>query len=337
LKLDVHNHVIPEAAVDLLRRDPVYKTRLEGDRLVGGNHVDFTWVPSFWDPDAKLAELESKGLEGAIVSPAPPLLFYEVPSEAGEAIARATNVGLKDFVAARPDRYSWMAHTPMADPPRAVAVLEEAAAEGAVGVEVGSSVAGRRLDEPEFEVFWAAAERLGLPVMVHPAYNEPNRGLEGFYFQNVIGNQLETTIAVERLICAGVLDHHASLRLLCVHGAGYFPFQAGRLRHARTVRPELAASPEDPYAYRGRVLADTITHDDQALAFLIARMGPENVLLGTDLPFDMASPDPLAALERAADASTARLVAEENAARLFGVPGSSAGHLERAHRHLPTD
>ena len=76
-----------------------------------------------------------------------------------------------------------------------------------------------------------------MPVLVHPFDNEPHPALDGWYLQNVIGNQLETMIAAERLICAGVLDRHPKLRLVLVHAGGYLPYQAGRLRHARTVRP----------------------------------------------------------------------------------------------------
>jgi aminocarboxymuconate-semialdehyde decarboxylase len=117
----------------------------------------------------------------------------------------------------------------------------------------------------------------------------------------------------------GVLDRHPQLRLLLVHAGGYMPWQGGRLRHATTVRAELADSPPDPYAYFDRVFVDTITHDEPALRFLVERVGADNVAMGTDLPFDMATPEPVAALEQAVDADTARRVMEETPRRLFGL------------------
>lgn len=317
MKIDVHNHAIPEPAVELLRTNPAFRTTVEGDRVRGGNHVDFSLFPSFVDPDAKLRELESRKLEGAVISAAPPLFFYDVDPEAGEAMSTATNRGLREFAAAHPDRYRWMAHVPLGAAERAPAVLEDAVKAGAVGVEVATNVAGGRLDEERYEPFWAAAERLRTPVLIHPAYNEPHRGLRDYYLQNVIGNQLETTVAIERLICAGVLDRHPELRIVLVHAGGYYPFQAGRMRHARTVRPELRSAPEDPWRYLGQIAVDTITHDREALAYLISRCGVDNVLMGTDLPFDMATPSPVDALAAAADERTVRAIAEDNPARLY--------------------
>ena len=156
-----------------------------------------------------------------------------------------------------------------------------------------------------------------MALMLHPAYNNPHPGLDGFHLQNAIGNQLETTIAAERLIVTGVLDRHPDLRLLLVHAGGYMPWQAGRLRHAATVRAELADSPTDPHDYFGRIVVDTITHDAAALRFLVERVGATNVAMGTDLPFDMATPEPVAALEQAVDADAARRIMEETPQRLF--------------------
>jgi aminocarboxymuconate-semialdehyde decarboxylase len=317
VKIDMHNHAIPESCVNVWRGEPAFGVGIQGDQVTGGSHVPWTLFRSFTDPRAKLAELESKRLEAAVVSPAPPVFSYEHEPELGEAMARAFNAGMVDFCAAAPDRLRWMAHAPMRAPERAAVVLEEAARAGCVGVEVATMVDGRRLDEPRFDVFWAAAERLGLPVMIHPYYNQPHPGLDAWYLQNVIGNLLETTLTVERLICAGVLDRHPDLTVVAVHSGGYFPYQAGRLRHARTVRPELESAPEDPWAYVGRIKVDTITHDVPALAYLVSRMGADNVLMGTDLPFDMASARPVDDLEQAVAGATARRVAEENAARLF--------------------
>jgi aminocarboxymuconate-semialdehyde decarboxylase len=318
VKIDVHNHAFPREALDLLRREPLYGVTLEGSHWHGGMHVDFEVVPAFVEPEAKVAELEAKGLDGAVVSVAPPLLYHHVDAAAGEAMARTANDGLRAIARAAPDRFRWLATVPLQDVERAVAVLEDARRDGCVGVQIGTTVAGRRLDDEGLDAFWSAAERLGLPVTIHPVYNAPHPGLADFYFDNVIGNQLETTIAIERLIAAGTLARHPGLRLVLVHAGGYFPWQAGRLRHALTVRPELADSP-DPWDALDQLWFDIITHDHGALRFLLDQVGAERVVMGTDLPFDMATPDPVADVVAAGGSEALRTVAEVNPERLYGT------------------
>jgi aminocarboxymuconate-semialdehyde decarboxylase len=318
MRIDVHNHVLPEPALELLRRDPSYGVTISGRRWHGGVHVEFEIVPSFTDPAAKLDELRDKSLDAAVVSVAPPLFYYHVGAGAGEQMSLAVNSGLARFCSAQPERFRWLASVPMQATERAASVLEDAVAAGCVGVEIGTAVDGRRLDQPEFEPFWSAAERLDLPVTLHPAYVERYAALDSYYLENVLGFPFETTIAIERLICAGVLDRHPGLRIVLLHAGGYFPYQAGRLRHARTVRPELERAPADPWDYLDRLMFDVITHDRVALEYLVSRVGADRVVMGTDLPFDMASPEPVGALEEAVGPRKTRTIAERNPAALYG-------------------
>ena len=244
----------------------------------------------------------------------PTIFYYHVDAEAGEAMAVAGNEGLAAMAS---ERLKWMASVPLQAPERAAAVL------------VGRGRRGRRGGRDRHERRGDAARRsvagglLGRgrasrhAVMLHPAYVPKHPRLQDYYLENVIGFPLETTIALERLICAGVLDRHPDLRVVGLHAGGYFPWQAGRLRHARTVRPELADSPTDPWSYLGQILLDPITHDADALRYLVAKVGAENLLLGTDLPFDMATPDPLGALRAALDEETVAQITERNPAELY--------------------
>jgi aminocarboxymuconate-semialdehyde decarboxylase len=319
--VDVHNHVMPAETLDLLRRDAGYEVTLDGDRWSGAHHVPFTIVASFHDPAAKIAEMDAKGIGSAVVSCAPPLFFYEVSSELSAALCEAANTGMVTFCGAHPERLRWLAHLPMQDPPHAVKAYQAALLQGCVGAAIGTSIAGRRLDEPEFEEFWAAAAQSGRPVLVHPAFNEPNPALEPYYLQNVIGNPLETTIMVERMICAGVFARHPALRLVILHGGGYLPYQAGRLAHACAVRPEIAVPPSDVWQAFGQLYFDSITHNTSALRYLAEHVGHDHVLLGTDLPFDMAEANPATALAEAFDPPLRDAVGSANATRLFGLAG----------------
>jgi aminocarboxymuconate-semialdehyde decarboxylase len=159
--------------------------------------------------------------------------------------------------------------------------------------------------------------------MIHPDPTAASAsGLDAFYLINVVGMPLETTVTIKRLIGAGVLERHPGLRIVLLHGGGYFPYQAGRMRHARTVRPELAGAPADPWAALGQLWFDVITHDQDALRYLAERVGMQRVVLGTDLPLDMALPDPVSKVEAALGEAALHAVAERNAASLFGLDES---------------
>lgn len=325
MKVDVHNHALPRPALDLLDRDETYGVTVAGDRWHGGVVGDFTIAPAFFSAEQKLHDLEVGGMDGAVLSVAPMIFYHHIAVGPAEALAREANRGLAEMCAEAPDRLWWMATLPMQDPPRALAVLEEAAGEGCVGVEIATSVNGGYPDEQVFESFWSAVERLGLTVMLHPAFDSDLPSLAPYYLKNVIGHLFETTVAAERLICARTLDRHRDVCVVLVHGGGYLPYQLGRLRHAGGVRRELASAPADPWRYAERLVCDTITHDRDALGYLVGRMGAEHVVLGTDLPFDMADREPLKTLVDAVGEDAARVVAEDTPARLFRLNERSEG------------
>lgn len=320
MSVDVHNHVMPTEALELLRAEPAYGVTIdENYTWSGAHHVAFPVTDSFYDPAAKLAYMDERKVTAAVASAPPPLFFYEVGTAAGEQLCQATNEGMVRFCEHSPERLHWLANLPMQDPDSAAAAYRAAVRDGAIGAAIGTSIAGRRLDRAEFEPFWAAATELGLPVLVHPGWNEPHAALEDYYLQNAIGNPLETTVMVERLICAGVLAKHRNVRLILLHGGGYVPYQAGRLAHACTVRPEITISANDVWDAFGQLYFDTITHDTAALRYLVERVGADRVVLGTDMPFDMSLDRPMEALAEALDADTAAAVADANPAKLFGL------------------
>ncbi|MGH9102250.1 MAG: amidohydrolase family protein [Acidimicrobiales bacterium] len=323
--IDVHNHVMSRETLDLLASEPSYGVTVDNDEWRGVHHVPFPIVASFYDPAARMRQMEEGGVDAAVISAPPPLFFYDVPTDAALRLCEVANEGMAKYCQHRPDRLRWLATLPMQDPDRAVELYRGAMSAGCVGAAIGTSIHGRRLDEPEFERFWATAEELGRPVLIHPAFNEAHAALAPYYLQNVIGNPLETTVMVERMICAGVFQRHPGIRLVLLHGGGYLPYQAGRLQHARGVRPELSDCPTDIWGTFKQLYFDTITHDVEALRYMLSRVGIANVVLGTDMPYDMAMQTPLATLREAFDEATIQRIAAENPAGLFGPFGEEAG------------
>jgi aminocarboxymuconate-semialdehyde decarboxylase len=194
-----------------------------------------------------------------------------------------------------------------------------------LGAHIGTNCQATPLDARELEPVLATAEELGVPLMLHPYYVGPKPGLEDFYLVNSMGNPLDTSIAAVRLIHSGALDRHPRLRIALVHAGGFVPFQLGRFDHAFDVRREPRLHIDRrPSTYLNRFWMDTITHADPALVFLRDLIGSDRLVLGTDLPFDMADPAPVDRLRRTGlsvdDTASA-------AAELFGLTDgwSSAG------------
>ncbi len=185
---------------------------------------------------------------------------------------------------------------------------------GLKGVEISTSVNGKELDDPSLRDFWARAEALGALVFIHPFGTTLGTRTATHYLVNTIGQPLETTIALSRLIFGGVLDAQPGLKILAAHGGGYLPTYIGRSDHAHAVRPEAAADARrKPSEHLKRIWFDSLVYDPMALRHLIDRVGAAQVVVGTDYPFDMGHYDMHALVD-----ATPGLSEQERAAILGG-------------------
>ena len=243
----------------------------------------------------RLAELDAMGIDLQLCAPAPGQCYYALPADHAVTANRMVNDGIAAFCAVRPDRFLGLGTVPMRHPAEAVAELERCMGPlGFKGVQVLTNIAGQEVSDPLFEPFWAAAERLGALVMIHPNGFTQAERLGRFYFNNVIGNPLDTTVALHYLIFDGVLERHPRLKLLAVHGGGYLPAYSGRIDHAWGARSDSRGSlPRPPTHYLRQVYFDTIVFSPHQLEYLVKVFGVDRVLMGTDFPFDMADSDPI--------------------------------------------
>jgi aminocarboxymuconate-semialdehyde decarboxylase len=219
-----------------------------------------------------------------------------------------------------------LATVPLQDVDAAVAELDRAVGQlGLRGVEICTNVNGLDLDDRRFRPFFARVAELGVVVLLHPHGFTDGRRLMDYYLTNVIGNPLESTIALARLIHGGVLEELPSLRMCVVHGGGFLPFYASRMDHAWRVRPEgrhhIPHRP--PSSYLRRVFVDCLVYDPAHLAFLVAQMGAERVVVGTDYPFDMGDDDPVGLVEATPGLS------DDERARILGVNAAGLLGLDR--------
>jgi aminocarboxymuconate-semialdehyde decarboxylase len=192
---------------------------------------------------------------------------------------------------------------------------------GFKGVEIVTNVAGHEISEPPYAPFWKKAEELGALVIIHPNGFTEGQRLSRFYFNNVIGNPLDTAIALHYLIFDGVLERHPKLKILAVHGGGYLGAYWGRIDHVWGARSDGQADlPKPPTTYLKKIYFDTVVFTPLQLEALVKVFGADHVIMGTDYPFDMADYDPVEhVLSSGFDAATIAKIVGGNAKSLLGI------------------
>src|SRR5262249_32696921 len=221
------------------------------------------------------------------------------------------------------DRFLALGTVPLTDGHEAAKELERCMTSlGMKGVEILTNVAGKELSDPVCAPFWKKAEELGALVIIHPNGFTHAERFKRFYFNNVLGNPLETTIALHYLIFDGVLERHPNLKILAVHGGGYLPAYSGRIDHAWGARSDCHAElPHPPTTYLRKIYFDTVVFTPHQLAELVRLFGADHVIMGTDYPFDMADYDPIGHVASTDGFDTAAIaaIAGGNARKLLGI------------------
>lgn len=325
--IDVHTHLMVPESEEMTRphyrpeADPrTFYSSEETKRL---NRAFYQAVrDKFTDPEARIADMDAMGIDRQIVGLTPFHYFYWADAGLSPRVAAVQNDRIAELVADHPDRFVGLGTLPMAHPEAAVAEARRISHDlGMPGVEIGADVNGMDLDHEMFEPLWEALEELGLVLVLHPAGFTHGERLTDYYLVNVIGMPLSSTLAVTRMILGGVFERHQGLEMLVVHGGGYLPFYAARTDHAFRHRPELRAHIDRlPSEYLFRLSFDITVFDPGMVEHLVRTYGAEKVLLGTDYPFDMGLPDPLALVaDTGLTEGERELVVGGNALRLFGL------------------
>jgi aminocarboxymuconate-semialdehyde decarboxylase len=219
--------------------------------------------------------------------------WYAADVELARRIVLAQNEGLAKWVAAHPDRFVAMASVALQHPELAAEQLQDGVRRlGLRGASIGGHVNGEDLSLPKYHPFWAKAAELGVPVFMHPGGAE-NIVKEGALrgrgdLGNIIGNPLETTYFLSRLIFDGTLDRFPGLRVWAAHAGGYLPSYLGRTEAACVVRSNAnCANLRKPSEYlKSQILVDTMVFSEEGLRHLVAEMGIGQVVYGTDVPFN---------------------------------------------------
>jgi aminocarboxymuconate-semialdehyde decarboxylase len=284
-----------------------------------------TRAPKLMGIEERLQDMDKMGVDIQAVAPAPYHYFYFTDPELGASLARDVNHGIANVVASHPDRFVGLGSVPLQNPKMAVKELEYCVKKlGLKGVEICTNVNGKNLTDPSLglEKFFAKANELGIVVFMHPLGFTQGERLSNHYFNNVIGNPLETTIAVSHLIFDGVIARYPKIKFLAAHGGGFLAHYWARMDHAWGARKDCrTVIKKKPSSYLEKIYFDTITHDPEMLGNLVNRFGANHVMLGTDYPYDMADDHPLKTIRAVKGLSTSdrQLIEGGNAVKLMKI------------------
>jgi aminocarboxymuconate-semialdehyde decarboxylase len=239
----------------------------------------------------RIRAMDEQGIDVEALSINP--YWYKADRDLARQLIRIQNEKLAEACAANPDRFVAFASVALQHPDLAAEQLEEGVKKyGLRGAGVGGSVAGEDLANPRFHPFWAKAEQLGVLVFIHPQGDGAPADLEGRLkgsggLGNVIGNPLETTIALSHLIFEGTLDQFPGLKICAAHGGGYLPSYAGRSDAVCVTFPDRCTKPlkKKPTEYLRQLYFDSLVFTPEALRHLAAETGSSQIVLGTDYPF----------------------------------------------------
>ena len=315
--VDVHAHAAVAEAVEL-----------GGQKLGVGLLRQDLAVPE--TVDQRLAAMDAQGIDVESLSINP--FWYGAERDVAEKICKIQNERLAEVCAKYPERFVAYATVALQYPDLAADQLEQAVKKHRLrGAAIGGSCAGKELSDPLFHPFWAKVEALGVPVFIHPqASGAPTELKQRFagngYLDNVIGNPLETTIALSHLIFEGVLDRFPRLKIIAAHGGGFLPSYSGRSDLGCLTRPEACPGgtygpiKKKPSDYLKQVYYDTMVFTAEGLRHLAAEVGTSQLVVGTDYPYPWTrtAVDHVLSAPGLSDADRIAIL-QGNAAKLLGI------------------
>lgn len=301
MKIDLHTHILPREWPDLKERygyggfvqlehheTGCARMTLDGSffREVGEN---------CWDAARRIEDCDRAGVDIQVLSTVPIMFAYWAKPEHGLDLARRLNDHIATVVQTHPRRFVGLGTLPMQDAELAIGELDRCVNElGFAGVQIGSNVNGRNIDDPHIYRVLEHAERLGAAVFVHPWEMLARERMPKYWLPWLVGMPAETTLAICSLIFGGVLERLPKLRIAFAHGGGSFAYTLGRIEHGFTVRPDLVAvdNQVSPREYLRRIYVDSLVHDEEAMRFLVHTMGADRIAMGSDYPFPLGEHEP---------------------------------------------
>jgi aminocarboxymuconate-semialdehyde decarboxylase len=295
LKIDMHTHILPKTMPNWTEKFGYGKfIHLESNadgsaNMMQGGNFFRRIVENCWDESLRIKEYEHFNTQVQVVCTIPVMFSYWANPKDCAELSRFLNDHIAELVQQYPKHYIGLGTIPMQDTEEAIKELERIKSLGLVGIQIGSNINDKNLSEDEFFPIFEACSRLGLAVMIHPWQMMGFDSMKTYWLPWLVGMPAETSRAACSMIFGGVLERLPKLRVCFSHAGGSFLPTLGRIEHGFNCRPDLVAidNPVNPREYVGKFWVDSITHDIDALKYILNMQGSKRVCLGSDYPFPL--------------------------------------------------
>jgi aminocarboxymuconate-semialdehyde decarboxylase len=254
-----------------------------------------------FDASVRMKEMDETDVTIQVLSTIPVLFNYWAKAKDGLETSRFFNDHIADTVTKNNKRFLGIGTVPLQDVEFAIQEMERCVTELKMpGLQIGSNINGKNLDDKIFFPFYKRAEELGCALFVHPWEMMGETQMQKYWLPWLVGMPAETSRAICSMIFGGVLQAFPKLRVAFAHGGGSFPITIGRIEHGYNVRPDLVAVDNaiNPRDYIGKFWIDSLVHDTKAMNFIIDVMGEDKICLGSDYPFPLGEHHPGKMIEK---------------------------------------
>ncbi len=298
--IDTHTHIIPKEIPDFsskfgygefIRLDHHAEGRAW---MMQGEKRFREIIANCWDPDVRVGEMAEHQIDMQVICTIPVMFSYWAKANDTLELSKFLNDHISDITTKYPNKFIGLSTIPLQDSKLAVQELERSMKNGHRGVQIGSNINNKNLNEPEFDEFFAACENLGAAVLVHPWQMMGQEHMSKYWLPWLVGMPAEISRAVCSMIFGGIFEKYPKLKVCFAHGGGSFLPTISRIEHGWECRPDLVAidNAKNPKEYLGKFWVDSHVCDHKMLQYVIDLVGADKVMQGSDYPFPLGEAIP---------------------------------------------
>jgi len=300
-KIDIHTHILPQDLNQIVKSfsDPRYLNikRISSNsiQLIKNGKLFRKVNCNCWDYNIRISEYENFNVDLQVLSTIPVLFSYWAKDDECLILSEYINNHIAGICKKYPEKFLGLGTIPMQNVDYAIKEMDRIINDlNLHGIQIGSNINGENLSSIKFLPIFEHAEKIGCSIFIHPWEMMGQSKMEKYWLPWLVGMPAETSRAISSIIFGGIFDKYPKLKIAFAHGGGAFPFTVGRMDHGYKMRPDLCAidSLKTPSSYLKHFYIDSLVHDVDVLHFLLQKIGPNQIALGSDYPFPLGEAHP---------------------------------------------